>query len=110
MRVCLNDLTAEFPLHERPFATADQLSCRHARGRQYRRGPSDSKREIVIIDGYVDMGTLNTLPIKKDGIVATVWTRPNIMPVSLTSSTVLSRFGTRFVPNRGGSNTGASCV
>lgn len=35
-----------------------------------------AKREIVLVDGYVDTGTLNILAKKKPGVSATVWTHP----------------------------------
>ena len=35
-----------------------------------------AKCEIVLIDGYVDVGTLNILAKKKPGITVTVWTHP----------------------------------
>ena len=35
-----------------------------------------AKREIVLIDGYVDTGTLNILAKKASGVTATVWTHP----------------------------------
>lgn len=35
-----------------------------------------AKREIVLVDGYVDTGTLNILAKKRPGISATVWTHP----------------------------------
>lgn len=34
-----------------------------------------AKREIVLIDGYVDVGTLNVLAKKGDGVAVTVYTR-----------------------------------
>ena len=33
-----------------------------------------AKRKIVLIDGYVDTGTLNILAKKASGVTATVWT------------------------------------
>ncbi|MBP3884840.1 MAG: ORF6N domain-containing protein [Olsenella sp.] len=35
-----------------------------------------AEREIVLIDGYVDVGTLNILAKKQGGVVVTVWTHP----------------------------------
>ncbi len=35
-----------------------------------------AKREIVLIDGYVDTGTLSILAKKQDGVNAVVWTHP----------------------------------
>lgn len=35
-----------------------------------------AEREIVLIDGYVDVGTLNVLAKKRDGVAVTVWTHP----------------------------------
>lgn len=35
-----------------------------------------AKREIILIDGYVDTGTLNILAKKRQGVSATVWTHP----------------------------------
>lgn len=35
-----------------------------------------AKREIVLIDGYVDAGTLNILAKKAEGVAVTVWTHP----------------------------------
>ena len=35
-----------------------------------------AKREIVLIDSYVDTGTLNILAKKASGVTATVWTHP----------------------------------
>ena len=35
-----------------------------------------AKREILLIDGYVDTGTLNILAKKRQGVSATVWTHP----------------------------------
>ena len=35
-----------------------------------------AEREIVLIDGYVDMGTLNILAKKKPGVAVAVWTHP----------------------------------
>lgn len=32
---------------------------------------------IVLVDGYVDTGTLNILAKKRDGVAATIWTHPN---------------------------------
>lgn len=42
-------------------------------------------REIVLIDGYVDMGTLNILVKKRQGVSVTVWTHPK---TSLTARDV----------------------
>lgn len=33
-------------------------------------------REIILVDGYVDAGTLNILAKKGDGVAVTVWTHP----------------------------------
>jgi hypothetical protein len=35
-----------------------------------------AEREIVLIDGYVDAGTLNNLAKKRDGVDVVVWTHP----------------------------------
>lgn len=35
-----------------------------------------AKREIVLIDGYVDAGTLNILAKKAEGVATTIWTHP----------------------------------
>ena len=35
-----------------------------------------AKREIVLVDGYVDTGTLNILAKKQPGVSVTVWTHP----------------------------------
>ncbi len=35
-----------------------------------------AEREIVLIDGYVDVGTLNILAKKRDGVAVTIWTHP----------------------------------
>ena len=35
-----------------------------------------AKRKIVLIDGYVDTGTLNILAKKRQGVSVTVWTHP----------------------------------
>ena len=35
-----------------------------------------ARREIVLVDGYVDTGTLNILAKKRPGVSATVWTHP----------------------------------
>ncbi|WP_165056341.1 MULTISPECIES: ORF6N domain-containing protein [unclassified Adlercreutzia] len=35
-----------------------------------------AERSIVLVDGYVDAGTLNVLAKKQDGVSVTVWTRP----------------------------------
>lgn len=35
-----------------------------------------AKREIVLVDGYVDTGTLNILAKKESRVTATVWTHP----------------------------------
>jgi hypothetical protein len=35
-----------------------------------------AKREIVLVDGYVDTGTLNILAKKASGVTATMWTHP----------------------------------
>ncbi len=35
-----------------------------------------AKREIVLVDGYVDTGTLNILAKKGPGVAVTVWTHP----------------------------------
>lgn len=35
-----------------------------------------AKREIVLVDGYVDAGTLNILAKKAEGVAVTVWTHP----------------------------------
>lgn len=35
-----------------------------------------AEREIVLVDGYVDAGTLNILAKKNDGVAVTVWTNP----------------------------------
>ena len=35
-----------------------------------------AEREIVLIDGYVDAGTLNILAKKRDGVDVAVWTHP----------------------------------
>lgn len=44
-----------------------------------------AKREIVLVDGYVDTGTLNILAKKTSGVSVTVWTHPK---TSLTKSDV----------------------
>ena len=44
-----------------------------------------AKREIVLIDGYVDTGTLNILAKKQPGVSVTVWTHPK---TSLTARDV----------------------
>ena len=44
-----------------------------------------AKREIVLLDGYVDTGTLNILAKKQPGVSVTVWTHPKI---SLTARDV----------------------
>ncbi|WP_455164409.1 hypothetical protein [Slackia exigua] len=36
-----------------------------------------AEREIVLIDGYVDTGTLNILAKKRIGVAATIWTHPS---------------------------------
>ncbi|WP_165056346.1 MULTISPECIES: ORF6N domain-containing protein [unclassified Adlercreutzia] len=36
-----------------------------------------AERSIVLVDGYVDAGTLNILAKKADGVNVTVWTRPH---------------------------------
>ena len=35
-----------------------------------------AESEIVLVDGYVDAGTLNVLAKKREGVAATVWTHP----------------------------------
>ncbi|MGN0071770.1 MAG: ORF6N domain-containing protein [Atopobiaceae bacterium] len=35
-----------------------------------------AQREIVLIDGYVDAGTLNILAKKRDSVEVTIWTHP----------------------------------
>ena len=35
-----------------------------------------AEREVLLIDGYVDSGTLNVLAKKNDGVGAVIWTRP----------------------------------
>jgi hypothetical protein len=35
-----------------------------------------TKHEIVLVDGYVDTGTLNILSKKEPGVAVTVWTHP----------------------------------
>lgn len=35
-----------------------------------------AKGSIVLVDGYVDAGTLNILAKKAEGVSATVWTHP----------------------------------
>lgn len=37
----------------------------------------NAEESIVLIDGYVDVGTLNILAKKADGVSVTIWTRPN---------------------------------
>ncbi len=44
-----------------------------------------AKREIVLVDGYVDTGTLNILAKKEPGVSITVWTHPK---TSLTARDV----------------------
>ncbi|MBQ9572279.1 MAG: ORF6N domain-containing protein [Acidaminococcaceae bacterium] len=34
-------------------------------------------KEIILVDGYIDLGTLNILTNKQPGVVVTVYTRPN---------------------------------
>lgn len=34
-----------------------------------------AEREIVLVDGYVDLGTLNILKKKREGVSVTVWTK-----------------------------------
>ena len=34
-----------------------------------------AEREIVLVDGYVDLGTLNILKKKRDGVAVTVWAK-----------------------------------
>lgn len=34
-----------------------------------------AEREIVLVDGYVDLGTLNILTKKREGVAVTVWTK-----------------------------------
>lgn len=44
-----------------------------------------AKREVVLVDGYVDTGTLNILAKKQPGVSVTVWTHPK---TSLTARDV----------------------
>lgn len=44
-----------------------------------------AKREVVLVDGYVDTGTLNILAKKRRGVSVTVWTHPR---TSLTARDV----------------------
>lgn len=44
-----------------------------------------AQREIILIDGYVDVGTLNILAKKEPGVSITVWTHPK---TSLTARDV----------------------
>ena len=44
-----------------------------------------AKREIVLVDGYVDTGTLNILAKKQPGVSVTMWTHPK---TSLTARDV----------------------
>ena len=36
-----------------------------------------AERSVVLVDGYVDVGTLNILAKKADGVGAEIWTRPD---------------------------------
>lgn len=51
-----------------------------------------AKREIVLLDGYVDTGTLNILAKKQPGVSVTVWTHPK---TSLTARDVAT-FNTQY--------------
>lgn len=51
-----------------------------------------AKREIVLIDGYVDTGTLNILAKKQSGVPVTVWTHPK------TSLSYATRSPARIAP------------
>ncbi|WP_195839161.1 hypothetical protein [Parafannyhessea umbonata] len=35
-----------------------------------------AKESVVLVDGYVDAGTLNILAKKAEGVASTIWTRP----------------------------------
>lgn len=37
----------------------------------------EARREIILVDGYVDVGTLNILAKKSNGVDVTIWTHPN---------------------------------
>ena len=35
-----------------------------------------AKESVILVDGYVDAGTLNILAKKAEGVMSTIWTRP----------------------------------
>jgi hypothetical protein len=35
-----------------------------------------AKESVILVDGYVDAGTLNILAKKAEGVASTIWTRP----------------------------------
>lgn len=35
-----------------------------------------AKESVILVDGYVDAGTLNILAKKAEGVTSTIWTRP----------------------------------
>lgn len=53
-----------------------------------------ARREIVLIDGYVDTGTLNILAKKEPGVSVTVWTHPRTSLTARDVATFNARYPT----------------
>ena len=53
-----------------------------------------AKRKIVLVDGYVDMGTLNILAKKRQGVSATVWTHPKTSLTARDAATFNAQYPT----------------
>ena len=53
-----------------------------------------AKREIVLVDGYVDTGTLNILAKKQPGVSVTVWTHPRTSLTARDAATFNAQYPT----------------
>ena len=53
-----------------------------------------AKREIVLVDGYVDTGTLNILAKKEPGVSITVWTHPRTSLTARDAATFNAQYPT----------------
>ncbi len=56
-----------------------------------------AKREIILIDGYVDAGTLNILAKKAEEVVVTIWTHPRARLTQLDIETFNAQYPTLVV-------------
>ena len=59
-----------------------------------------AEKGIVLVDGYVDVGTLNILAKKADGVDVTIWTRPNTRLTQLDIDTFNAQYPQLTVEHR----------